>query len=583
MSIFRSLPLRALQLAVVAASALVAGESAAQAPSPASPSRPLPLKYAGPPTVADITAGDLMTRVYKFADDSMMGRAFGTPYNDKATAYIAAELERLGLQPAGDGGTFFQKVPIVNRQLDSASTITVEGTTYRAFEDFVAGGPGSAAGLAGAAVIYLGSVVDTAGIVPADSVRGKVAFVRLAALPPGTNPQEFVQSPGYLAFLESLEAAAAIVTIAGQQLSPMALRMASNPATSVMLEPEAPIAITVTQRLAEAVLGGPLDQVRRGAVGKPITADVRLIDTPRPGRNVVAVVPGTDPALRGQYIAIGAHNDHVPPASTPVDHDSLRAVLQVVRPQGADSPNRPATPEEEVRIRAILDSLRRVNPPRLDSIRNGADDDASGSMTILEVAEAFALGREKPKRSILFVWHTGEEGGLLGARHFTANPTVPRDSIVAQLNLDMVGRGGAQDVTGEAIDGTLLNGGPGYVQLIGARRLSTELGDVIERVNTEAGLNLRFDYSMDANGHPQNIYCRSDHYEYAKYGIPVVFISTGGHADYHQVTDEPQYLDYPHMATVARLVHASALALANLDHRIVVDQPKPDPHGTCVQ
>lgn len=583
MSISRSLPLRVVRRALAAASLLIVGESAAQGPPPATPPEPLPLKYAGPPTAADITAGDLMTRVYKFADDSMMGRAFGTEYNDKATAYIAGELKRLGLQPAGDSGTFFQKVPIVNRLLDSASTLTVDGTTYRAFEDFVAGGPGSPAALAGATVIYLGSVVDTVGIVPADSVRGKIAFVRLAALPPGTNPQEFLQSPGYLAFLRSLEAAAAIVTIAGPQLSPMMVRMASNPASSVMLDPEDPIAITVTQGLAEAVLGGPLAEVRRGAAGKPITVDIRLIDTPRPGRNVVAVVPGTDPAVRGQYIAVGAHNDHVGPINTPVDHDSLRAVLQVVRPQGADSPNRPPTAEEGVRIRAILDSLRSANPPRLDSIRNGADDDASGSMTVLEVAEAFALGPEKPRRSILFVWHTGEEGGLLGARHFTGHPTVPRDSIVAQLNLDMVGRGGAQDVTGESIDGALLRGGPGYVQLIGARRLSTELGDVIERVNTEAGLNLRFDYAMDANGHPQNIYCRSDHYEYAKYGIPVVFISTGGHADYHQVTDEPQYLDYARMATVAQLVHASALALANLDHRIVVDQPRPDPRAPCVQ
>jgi hypothetical protein len=105
----------------------------------------------------------------------------------------------------------------------------------------------------------------------------------------------------------------------------------------------------------------------------------------------------------------------------------------------------------------------------------------------------------------------------------------------------------------------------------------------VERVNTDGKLGFTFDYGMDANGHPMNIYCRSDHYEYARYGIPIVFFTTGGHSDYHQVTDEPQYIDYPHMARVAQLVANSALAVGNLDHRVVVDHPKPDPKGACQQ
>ena len=121
---------------------------------------------------------------------------------------------------------------------------------------------------------------------------------------------------------------------------------------------------------------------------------------------------------------------------------------------------------------------------------------------------------------------------------------MPRDSIVAQLNMDMVGRGAASDVTGETKDGGLLHGGPGYLQLVGSRRLSTELGDLVEQVNKRATPASPSTTRMDANGHPQNIYCRSDHYEYARYGIPIVFFTTGGHADYHQVTDEPQYIDY---------------------------------------
>ncbi|HYH80717.1 MAG TPA: M28 family peptidase, partial [Longimicrobium sp.] len=219
---------------------------------------------------------------------------------------------------------------------------------------------------------------------------------------------------------------------------------------------------------------------------------------------------------------------------------------------------------------------------RPDSVYNGADDDASGTASVLEIAQLFA-SRPRPKRSLLFVWHVGEEAGLYGSEHYTDHPTVPRDAIVAQLNMDMVGRGGSGDVTGQAKEGGVLRGGPGYVQLVGSRRLSTELGDLAETVNRTGGHGMRFDYGMDANGHPQNIYCRSDHYEYARFGIPIIFFTTGGHADYHQVTDEPQYVDYGRAAKVAGLVADLAGRVANLDHRPVVDQPKPDPNGRCVQ
>jgi hypothetical protein len=113
--------------------------------------------------------------------------------------------------------------------------------------------------------------------------------------------------------------------------------------------------------------------------------------------------------------------------------------------------------------------------------------------------------------------------------------------------------------------------------------LSTELGDLTETVNKAQPAPFTLDYTFDANGHPENIYCRSDHYNYARYGIPVVFLTTGLHGDYHQVTDEPQYIDYPHMARVGRFVLDLTRRVADLDHRPVVDKPKPDPNGTCRQ
>jgi hypothetical protein len=292
-----------------------------------------------------------------------------------------------------------------------------------------------------------------------------------------------------------------------------------------------------------------------------------------PVRNVIAVLRGADPALNGTYVALSAHNDHIGTMPYGVDHDSVRAFNRVVRPLGADSPNRPATPEEEVRIQAILDSLRAAHPPRRDSVFNGADDDGSGTVLLVELARVLCAG-PRPRRSILFVSHAAEEIGLRGSEYFTDRPTVPRDSIVAELDMDMVGRGGIADLPG---------GGPGYLELVGTRRLSTEFGNLIDSIGRREPIPFRFDYTYDAPGNPLQYYCRADHYPYARYGIPAASLSTGEHPDYHQVTDEPQYIDYHQLARVTALVRDVALAVANLNHRPLVDGRRQDPSAPCVQ
>ena len=204
-------------------------------------------------------------------------------------------------------------------------------------------------------------------------------------------------------------------------------------------------------------------------------------------------------------------------------------------------------------------------------------------MSVLEIAEKFASREAKPKRSILFVWHVGEEKGLLGSAYFTDHPTVPRDSIVAQLNMDMVGRGDAcghdghhQGRRARSTAARLLAAGWLAPSVHRARRPARE--------GEHAGKHgFPFDYAIDANGHPPNIYCRSDHYEYARYGIPIIFFTTGGHSDYHQVTDEPEYIDYDHMAKVDNFIGDLLVRVANLDHRVVVDHPKPNPMAACQQ
>jgi hypothetical protein len=568
-------PAAALALGGIFATLLAcAGQSVVPASVPAAGS--LPIKLAPRPTVAAITPADLMTRVYVFADDSMMGRQVGTEYNLKGTAYIEREVRRLGLQPAGTEG-YFQNLPLYTYSTDSASVLRVAGQALTRGADYLVYTQGERRiDLASAPVVQGGSAADSTTWISSDAAAGKIVVL---SVPSTTNPVRA------FAGTSRFGRAAAIVMPTLDRIPANAQRFLGAPRTA-LTPASAPAAgpptIFVTPRVAGLLFA--VADPAAGTAGRSLEGTLVLRQAQAPGRNVVAILPGSDPVLKNEYIAIGAHNDHIGFTNNPVDHDSIRAFNMVARIQGADSP-RPASlsAEQQSRIRSLTDSLHALHGVRRDSINNGADDDGSGSMTVLEIAEALSTAPTKPKRSILFVWHTGEEAGLWGSEHFTDHPTVPRESIVAQLNMDMVGRGAATDVTGELKEGGFARGGPGYVQLIGSRRLSTELGDLVEDVNRTNALGLAFDYSQDANGHPQNIYCRSDHYEYARYGIPVVFFTTGGHADYHQVTDEPQYLDYGRMAQVATLVRDVAIRVGNLDHRVVVDKPTPDPHGRCVQ
>jgi len=566
-----------IRLAAVAA--LVARGLAAQAPPPAPVSHSLPLKHAPASTTAAITPADLMTRLYIYADDSMMGREAGTPWNLKATAYIADQVRRMGLRPAGDSGTFFQDVPLVRSVFDSTTGITADGVTLEAWKDYIPRDQQvPMRPLTDAPAVFAGVWGDSA-MLPAEQAAGKLVVI---AVPTGVGPNG---QPRWLisrlAVTNRYRGAAGIAVASMDLMPPQFQAGFRNPgpqlkgaAPAQTDTAAAPSYLYVTAAAARGLFGAPLDSLKAGAVGKTVRGRFAFVDVKAPARNVVAILPGSDPKLKGQYVAIGAHNDHIGFDNSPVDHDSLRAHNEVIRPSGADSPERPATPAEQARISQILDSLRKAHPARLDSISNGADDDGSGTVTVLEIAEQFATARTAPKRSLLFIWHTGEELGLFGSQWFTDHPTVSRDSIVAELNIDMVGRGDSADTQG---------GGPAYLQLIGSRRLSTELGDMVETVNKTEPRPFTFDYQYDANGHPEQYYCRSDHYMYARYGIPIVFFTTGNHEDYHQVTDEPQYIDYAHMARVAQLVADMAKTVANLDHRVVVDKPKPDPNGQCRQ
>jgi Zn-dependent M28 family amino/carboxypeptidase len=202
---------------------------------------------------------------------------------------------------------------------------------------------------------------------------------------------------------------------------------------------------------------------------------------------------------------------------------------------------------------------------------NGADDDGSGTTALLAMAEALAHATVRPKRSTLFVWHCGEEKGLWGSRYFTNYPTVPIDHIIAQLNIDMIGRSRKDDDTNPRNNSLT---GPNAVYVIGSTMMSTELGELTQSIN-KAYLNLTFDLRYDDPADPNRFFYRSDHYNYARKGIPIIFFFDGVHEDYHQLGDSPDKIDYGKMQKITRTIYLMLWELGNRPTRPKVDKPLP--------
>ena len=534
-----------------------------------------PRTWAPRPTEAAITANDLRTRLYQFADDSMMGREAGTIGNIKATDYIAAEFRRLGLLPAGENGSYFQVVGYGPSGFDSTTlALSVAGrpvelrTGWFPLPTGMAGTENPDFDGRNVAVVFGGRWGDTTTALDPAVIAGKAVVFLL----PTENPGTFFQAG------DPRAAGARVVLIAGLEAAPanlatFALRV--RPTLHGRATAGAPATAVISLPTASALFDTPLASLAPGAPGRAVTGHWKYDQrsTEHPVRNVLAILPGADPALRGQYVVIGAHNDHVGTAPRALDHDSLRAFNTVMRPQGANDRVSldQVTPAQWAEINALIARARATRPAEPDSIFNGADDDGSGSMVLLEIAERMASG-ERPRRSVLFNSHAAEEKGLLGSRWWTWYPTAPLDSVVAAHNMDMVGKGRVSDVR---------FGGPRTVQMLGSRRVSAEFGDMIDSLNAVRDEPMVIDYSWDRTNR-LNRFCRSDQVNYIRAGIPTTYFSTGYSRDYHQLTDEPRYINYDQSARVARFVHDIALTVANRPERLALLPPEEqDPQARC--
>jgi hypothetical protein len=509
-----------------------------------------------------ITANQLKDYLYFVASDAMGGRNTPSPGLDVTAEFLKMQLSRWGFKPAGDNGTFFQKIALKSESIDPANNLLqVDGKQFNLNDDFfrMAGN-----GSANALMVYAGNgwVIKSKGIdaYKGVDVKGRIVVLTgsgfpnpntLTGLPAGVTQADLAGTKGTdwadpLTYARQ-NGASGIILIGSPQLQsgwgqirnffsrgsayPEKLRENAGSADADKL----PI-VLVSDKVASAIFEGAQGNRESGnafPIDKTVSVTTMSKADTQWTQNVVALWEGSSPALKDEMVAIGAHYDHV-----------------------GTNPN--ARGE--------------------DKIWNGADDDGSGTVAVLAIAETLAKSKVRPKRSILFVWHAGEEKGLWGSEYFNKFPTVDIKKVVAQLNIDMIGRSLDPnniikcDSPGKRCNEELSKANEIYV--IGSEMMSSTLAAVTKGTNN-AFLKLDYNYKYDDPKDPNRFFFRSDHFNYAQNGIPIVFWFDGVHEDYHQPSDHADKIDYQKMEKVTRTIFLTMWEIADLRTRPAVDKQLP--------
>lgn len=498
-----------------------------------------------------ITESQLRAYLTFIAADDREGRATPSRGLDATAQFIAALVERWGLKPLGDQGGYLQKFSLTRRTIVPATTSLTLGSQSFPFGEGILAD--AVAGRVEGPLVFVGHglSVPSKNLNPYKGVdvTGKVLIAQ-AGLPDGLRDSDLGGRPGTKwdspqTYAAKHGAKGVIFVPSFPRLSQWASQQrratefgqlsypddADAPATVPSITASAAVleALFARERLTAAdVLRLTLERKSGDAfeldAAKIVRFEVTVSETAAPTQNVVALLEGRDPVLKREVVAIGAHYDHV--------------------------------------------GVQGTGP---DRIYNGADDDGSGTSAVLAIAEAFAHHTPPPKRSLLFVWHAGEETGLLGSRWITDHPPVPLGDIITQLNIDMVGRSKAPQDSNPKNSALT---GPHELYVIGSKMMSRDLGELSEQVN-ESYLNLKFNYKYDDPEDPERFFYRSDHFNYARKGVPIIFYFSGVHEDYHQPTDSIEKIDFSKLTKVARTVFATAATLADRPARPRVDSPLP--------
>lgn len=476
-----------------------------------------------------ITEAELKEFLYTYASDEFEGRETGKPGQKKAVEYLKNRYEALGIPAANKNGNYFQEVPLTISKLPTGS-LKVNGKDYPIGDDFIGFLPAQGSY---SSIVYVGYGVEDENYSDYNGldVKGKVVLVKLGEpqdkngnyLVSGTTEKSVWSKPseaiGKRIELLSSKGAKAMIYYDAENYSRFKSRfemMTTQNQDRMSLKGDDNAGFTyffVDRELATTLLPEIDKEHTPKEIAISFEAHLDSNDEDVQSENVVALIKGSEKPE--EYLVISSHLDHVGISNN-------------------------------------------------GEINNGADDDGSGSVALLEIAEAFKKAVDAghgPKRSVVFLHVTGEEKGLLGSQYYTDNaPIFPLEQTVANLNIDMIGR----------ID-PKREGDRNYIYLIGSDKLSTDLHELSEEVNKK-NANLELDYTYNDENDPNRFYYRSDHYNFAKNNIPVIFYFNGTHEDYHKPTDTPDKINYDLLQNRTRLIFETAWEIANRADRLRVDK-----------
>ncbi len=506
-----------------------------------------------------ITAAQLSSYLHFVASDAMGGRDTPSQGLDITAEFIKMNLQKWGFKGAGDNGTFFQKIALVREAIDPAATAVGIGEQQFAFGTDIVRSSGNATGGLSAPVVFVGNgwMVKSKSLNPYAGIDVKGKFVAAYSdgqpsnrypvpMPQGVTQADLTGTRGVdwadpISYARE-NGAAGVIVLPSKFLRdnwPAATQSFGRSRLVVdklRRQPNGPAPINVfvaSAKFTNALFAGEKGDPLAGHSASFALSPQKIVSFNIVNKgetlwtqNVVALWEGSDPVLKNEMVAIGAHYDH-------------------------DGTN--------------------PNAPGDDKIWNGADDDGSGTVAVLSIAEALAHAKIKPKRSVLLVWHAGEEKGLWGANYFNKFPTVDIRTVIAQLNIDMIGRSKKEGDTNPRNKNLT---GPNSIYVIGSEMMSSTLGAVTKGTNSQY-LGLTYDYKYDDPKDPERFFFRSDHFHYAQNGIPIAFWFDGEHEDYHRPSDTADKIDYQKMEKVARTIFLTMWELTELKERPKVDKQLP--------
>jgi len=475
-----------------------------------------------------ITEAELKEHLYIYASDDFEGRETGQPGQKKAIAYIKAEYEKLGIPAAKKDGNYFQEVPLEISKLPTGK-LSLNGTDFTIGEHVLTF---TAANTTAEEIVYAAYGIEDPSYSDYNDIDVEGKIVLMKSGEPKNDDGNYTitgtnETSIWSNMSESLtkriqiavdKGATGVLYYDADNFNRFKRRFESmktnNSGRMEVVDDNAPefYSLFIDQVLATTLLSNIETDNEPKVLSKSLQLSFESSNDKIASENVAAIIKGSEKP--DEYLVISSHLDHIGISAN-------------------------------------------------GDINNGADDDGSGTVALLEIAEAFKKAANEgngPKRSIVFLHVTGEEKGLLGSQYYTdVDPIVPLTNTVANLNIDMIGR----------ID-PAREGDRNYIYLIGSDKLSLELHNLSEEVNKKF-TNIELDYTYNDENDPNRFYYRSDHYNFAKNNIPIIFYFNGTHDDYHKPSDTPDKINYDLLENRTRLIFYTAWEIANREQKLKVD------------